>query len=131
MPARVTPVENSPVVAAGEKNIEFQGWHRIERMLYRDNITAGGNDFTDRTLVEWSVQLQDTYATLSDKIDLVRPTNTAHAGGVHQPDTWHMAPTGADAPSPAVFSVTLALGLCMHALMRVRAYHGAKSCDAW
>ena len=47
--------------------------HRIERMLYRDEITSGGNNFTDKTLAEWALQVQETYVSLGEKIEAVRP----------------------------------------------------------
>ena len=57
----------------GEFDLEFQGMHRIERMLYRDEITSGGNNFTDKTLAEWALQVQETYVSLGEKIEAVRP----------------------------------------------------------
>ena len=61
------------VCFSGESDAEFQGMHRIERMLYRDGITSGGNNFTEKTLNEWALQVQATYVSLGDKINAVRP----------------------------------------------------------
>lgn len=59
-------------VAAGEYNPDFQGYHRMERMLYRDGITSGANDFTPQGLVAWIRQLNTTYVALGQKLNMVR-----------------------------------------------------------
>ena len=68
---------------AGEFDPEFQGMHRIERMLYRDGITSGANNFTTKTLNEWALQVQEVYESLGTKIDAVRPQAVCH--NMHTP----------------------------------------------
>jgi hypothetical protein len=40
-------------------------------MLYRDGITSGTNAFTNKTLAQWAMQMQETYVTLGTKIEAV------------------------------------------------------------
>lgn len=61
------------LVVAGEFDPEFQGMHRFERMLWRDEITQGNNSFTTMGMNAWATKLQETYVALGAKIDMVRP----------------------------------------------------------
>ena len=60
--------------AAGEADADFTGFHRLERALYRDNITDAQTDLllSNKTLAAWASELEESYVALRRRVALVR-----------------------------------------------------------
>lgn len=59
---------------AGEEDTAFTGYHRLERALYRDNVTSPDAVLTlsNQTLAEWAAELATQYTALGTRIAQVR-----------------------------------------------------------
>lgn len=68
---------------AGETNTDFQGFHRIERMLYRDGLSDASDEdiYTGTPMLEWAMGLKASYEKLGDELAAVRPS-PPHGGAV-------------------------------------------------
>ena len=58
----------------GEADAAFTGFHRLERALYRDNVTAASAPLllTTATFAAWAAELEMAYEALGVRVKAVR-----------------------------------------------------------